>query len=96
MSWPLTNTGSRAADEGSAAVRTTPRDEYRQPVRALKGFQRAALASGEAMKVAFDLRPDAFAMWNGRNQFAVEPGKVRIWIIPNSAHGTAGAVEIVP
>jgi hypothetical protein len=46
--------------------------------------------------VTFAVRPDAFAIWNDRNQFAVEPAKVSIWISPDSAHGTAGAVEIVP
>jgi hypothetical protein len=35
-------------------------------------------------------------MWNDRNLFAAEPAKVSIWISPDSAHGTAGAVEIVP
>ncbi len=67
-----------------------------QPMRALKGFRRVALAPAETKKVTFDLGPEAFAMWNDRNQFAVEPAKVSIWISPDSARGTAGAVEIVP
>jgi hypothetical protein len=35
-------------------------------------------------------------MWNDRNQFAVETAKLSVWISPDSAHGTAAAVEIVP
>jgi len=46
--------------------------------------------------VTFAVGPDAFAIWNDRNQFAAEPAKVSIWISPDSAHGTARAVEILP
>jgi beta-glucosidase len=92
----VTNTGSRAADEVVQLYVRLQGTSIAQPVRALKGFQRVALASGETKKVTFDLGPDAFAMWNDRNQFAVESAKVSIWISPDSAHGTAGALKIVP
>ena len=92
----VTNTGSRAAEEVVQLYVRLQGTSVAQPVRALKGFQRVALAPGETKRVTFALRPDAFAMWNDRNQFAVEPAKVSIWISPDSAHGTAGAVEIVP
>ena len=67
-----------------------------QPVRALKGFQRVSLAPGETRNVTFALAPDAFALWNDRNQFAVEAAKVTVWIGPDSAHGSAAAVKILP
>jgi len=67
-----------------------------QPVRALKGFRRVALAPGETQKVTFDLKPEAFAIWNDRNQFAAEPAKLSVWISPDSAHGTAAEMGIVP
>ena len=66
-----------------------------QPVRALKGFQRITLAPGETKKVTFHLEPDAFAIWNDRNQFAVEPAKVTVWISPDSASGFDARLEII-
>jgi hypothetical protein len=46
--------------------------------------------------VKFELRGDSFATWNDRNQLAVEPSKVTVWIAPDSAHGTPAQAEIVP
>ena len=34
--------------------------------------------------------------WNDRNQFAVEPSKLTVWIAPDSAHGTPAQADIVP
>ena len=92
----VTNTGSRAAEEVVQLYVRLQGTSVAQPVRALKGFQRIVLGPGETKKVTFALGPDAFAMWNDRNQFTVEPAKVSIWISPDSASGTVGAVEIVP
>jgi beta-glucosidase len=92
----VVNTGSRPAEEVIQLYVRLQGTSVAQPVRALKGFRRVALAPGETKRVTFGLGPEAFAMWNDQNQFAVEPLKVSIWISPDSAHGTAGAVEIVP
>lgn len=92
----VSNTGSRPGEEvvqlyvGLRGTSTT------QPVRALKGFQRITLAPGEKRTVKFDLSPEAFAMWNDHNEFAAEPARVRVWISPDSAHGSAAEMEIVP
>jgi beta-glucosidase len=67
-----------------------------EPVRALKGFQTVSIAPGETKKVKFELGPEAFAIWNDRNEFAAEPAKVNIWISPDSARGSAAEAEIVP
>jgi len=66
-----------------------------QPVRALKGFQRIALAPGETKKVTFHLATDAFAVWDDHNQFTVEPSKVTVWISPDSASGSEAKFEII-
>jgi len=92
----VTNSGQRAGEEtvqlyvGLQGTSTTP------PVRALKGFQRISLGPGETKHVRFEMRPEAFASWTAQNQFAVEPAKVRIWISPDSAHGAAADLEILP
>jgi len=92
----VTNTGSRAANEVVELYIRLQGTSVAEPVRALKGFQTIALAPGESMRVKFELKPEAFAIWNDRNQFAAEPSKVTVWISPDSAHGSPAEAEIVP
>jgi hypothetical protein len=46
--------------------------------------------------VKFELKPEAFAIWNDRNEFAAEAAKVTVWISPDSARGSAAQAEIGP
>ena len=90
----VTNTGSRAGEEVVQLYVRLRGTSVVQPVRALKGFQRVSLAAGETKKVTFELKPDAFALWDIQQRFVVEPAKVSIWISPDSAHGSETALEI--
>jgi beta-glucosidase len=90
------NTGSRTGDEVVQLYVRLRGTSTAQPVRALKGFQTVTLAPGEAKRVKFRLRPEDLAIWNDRNQFLVEPSKLRVWISPDSARGTMAQAEIVP
>ena len=92
----VTNTGSRAANEVVELYIRLEGTSVAEPVRALKGFQTIALAPGESKQVKFELRPEAFAIWNDRNQFAAEPSEVSVWISPDSAHGSPAQAEIGP
>jgi beta-glucosidase len=92
----VSNTGSRTGEELVQLYVRLQGTSTAQPVRALKGFQPIALAPGETKKVTFHLEPDAFALWNDRNQFAVEPAKVTVWISPDSASGSDAKLEILP
>ncbi len=92
----VTNTGLRAADETVELYIRLDGTSTAQPVRALKGFQHVAIAPGETKKVKFDLPPAALAIWNDRNQFAVEPAKLTVWISPDSERGTPAEATIVP
>jgi beta-glucosidase len=92
----VSNTGSRSGDELVQLYVCLQGTSTAQPVRALKGFQRVSLAPGETKRVAFDLKPDSLAIWNGRNQFAVEPAKVTVWISPDSVSGSEAKLEILP
>lgn len=92
----VTNTGSREGNEVVQLYVRLQGTSTAQPVRALKGFQRMTLAPGQTMHVKFDLQPDAFAFWNDRNEFTVEPAKVSVWISPDSVHGTEAQLEIKP
>lgn len=92
----VSNTGSRAGEELVQLYVRLQGTSTAQPVRALKGFQRITLAPGETKKVTFHMEPDAFAIWNDLNQFAVESAKVTLWVSPNSASGSEAKLEILP
>lgn len=92
----VSNTSSRAGEELVQLYVRLEGTSTAQPVRALKGFQRIALAAGEAKKVTFHLTPESFAIWNDRNEFTVEPAKVTVWISPDSASGSGAKLEILP
>ena len=92
----VTNTGSRPGEEIVQLYVRLIGTSVAQPVHALKGFQRVALASGETKKVTFNLVPDALALWDDRSQRVVEPVKVAVWISPDSARGSPAIVQIQP
>ena len=92
----VSNTGSRPANEVVELYVRLQGTSTEQPVRALKGFQTITLAAGETKTVKFELSAESFASWNDRNQFAVEPSKLTVWIAPDSAHGTPAQGDIVP
>jgi beta-glucosidase len=92
----VTNTGSRAGEEVVQLYVRLMGTSVAQPVRALKAFQRVSLSPGETKKVTFELGPDAFALWNDRNEWVVEPAQAAIWISPDSARGSPAILEIRP
>lgn len=92
----ISNTGARSGEEIVQLYIALRGTSTAQPVRALKGFQRIALAPGEKKTVEFDLPGESFAIWNDRDKFAAEPAKVTIWIAPDSQHGAAAEMEIRP
>ena len=90
------NTGSRPGEEVVQLYIQLQGTSVAEPVRMLKGFQTISIAPGETKKVEFELKPEAFAIWNIHNQFAVETAKVNIWIGPDSARGFPAQAEIQP
>jgi len=92
----VTNTGTRAGEEVVQLYIQLQGTSVAEPVRMLKGFKTVAIAPGETKKVTFELKPEAFAIWNARNEFTAEPAKVGVWISPDSAHGTRAEAEILP
>jgi beta-glucosidase len=64
-----------------------------QPVRKLRAFRRAALKPGETRSVSFTLSSADLAFYNARRELTTEPGRVRIWIAPDAAHGLSGEIE---
>ena len=94
VSADVANTGTRASEETVQLYVRLEGTSMAQPIRALKGFQRVKLAAGETQHVTFHLGPDAFALWDDQNKYVVEPARAKIWISPDSAHGSEATIEI--
>jgi beta-glucosidase len=94
VSADITNTGTRAGEETVQLYVRLEGTSTAQPVRALKGFQHVKLAAGETQRVRFRVGPDAFALWDDHNKYVVEPARVKIWVSPDSAHGSEATLEI--
>jgi beta-glucosidase len=92
----VTNTGSRPGEEVVQLYIQLQGTSVAEPVRMLKGFQTISIAPGESKRVKFELKPELFAIWNDRDQFATEAAKVNVWISPDSAHGSPAQAEILP
>jgi len=90
----ITNTGTRAGEETIQLYLRFEGTSIAQPVRALCGFQRIALAPGETKKVTFNLGPEAFAIWNDQNKFAAEPARITLWASPDSSSGSEATLQI--
>jgi beta-glucosidase len=94
ISAEITNTGTRAGEETVQLYVQLRGTSVAQPVRALSGFQRVAIAPGETKKVTFAVGAEAFAFWNDQNKFSVEPARVTLWVSPDSSHGPEVTLQI--
>ena len=89
----ITNTGGRAGEE---VVQLYVRDlvgSVTRPVQELKGFQKIALAPGEARTVSFTLQPEDLAFTRADMSHGWEPGEYRLWIAPSSGPEASTPVE---
>lgn len=80
VSFTLTNTGLRAGEEVVQLYVGDPVATVTRPVRALKGFSRVALQSGESRTVTFDLDVRHLAFYDRDMRYQVEAGEVIIEI----------------
>jgi beta-glucosidase len=94
VSAEVTNSGKVGAEEVVQVYVRLRGTSVAEPVRALKAFERVALAPGETKKVTFALGPEAFALWDIQNERKVEASQVSLWVSPDSAHGQPIELEI--
>jgi beta-glucosidase len=92
----ITNTGVRAGEEVAQLYIRFQGTSVAQPVRALRAFQRVALAAGQTRTVTFRLTPETFATWNDHNEYRVEPARVTLWVAPDSAQGQETTLDLGP
>jgi beta-glucosidase len=94
VSATVTNKGKRSTEEVVELYVRLQGTSVEEPVRKLQGFQRILLKEGESKKVTFSLGPEAFALWDIRNDWRTEPGRVTIWVSPDAASGEGTELEI--
>ncbi len=90
----VTNSGPRAGVEVVQLYTCQRGTSVARPVRELKGFERIALAAGEARRVKFSLGKKELAFWNIELMHAVEPGELTVWVAPHSRGGQAAKIMI--
>ena len=76
----VANTGARAGEE---VVQLYVRDRtgsVTRPVRELKGFEKIALAVGEARDLSFRLTAEDLAFWRADLQFCPEAGEFEVFV----------------
>lgn len=96
VSAQVANTGARP---GEAVVQCYVQDEVAsltRPVRELKGFQRVALAPGEAQRVTFTLGAAELGFYGRGGGWRVEPGAFTVWIGGDSQADLAVRVIVPP
>ena len=81
---PVTNTGSRDADEVVQLYLHDVAASIARPVKELKDFARISLRAGETRNVTFTITADKLKFYNSELQYVCEPGEFQIMVGPNS------------
>jgi beta-glucosidase len=87
VSFDLTNTGDRAGDEVAQLYEREATTTVDRPVKALKGFLRVHLQSGQTKHITFHLKQADLAVWGADRKWEVEPGEFMVWVGGSSAGG---------
>jgi beta-glucosidase len=88
VSAKVTNTGSRAGDEVAQLYINDPVASISQPVRRLRGFERATLQPGQTKTVAWALDRDDVGFYDNRGRFVVENGRINVFVGNTSSEST--------
>ena len=81
---PVTNTGSRDADEVVQLYLHDVAASIARPVKELKDFARISLRAGETRNVTFTITADKLKFYNSELQYVCEPGLFKVMVGPNS------------
>ena len=90
----ITNTGDKEGDEVAQLYIRRPVASVARPVRELKGFQRIHLKPGEKQTLTFHLKAESTSFYNQAMKRVCEPGKVEVWVAPNSSSGIKSEFKI--
>jgi beta-glucosidase len=87
ISCKLTNIGEREGDEVAQLYVHQETASVVTPVKALKGFSRVHLKSGESKTITFHLKQSDLAVWNANQAWQVEPGEYSVTVGGDSSSG---------
>jgi beta-glucosidase len=87
VSCKITNTGGRDGDEVAQLYVRQETASVVTPVKALKGFLRIHLKSGESKGVTFHLKQSDLAIWGATQEWRVEPGEYGVTVGADSSAG---------
>ena len=94
----VTNTGKRAGDEVVQLYVSHPQNgNTRVPLRALKGFKRIHLDTGESRQVTFTLSPEELSLVDEKGNQVEKEGTVELYIgggQPYKSEGSFGELKI--
>jgi beta-glucosidase len=90
----VANRGSRDADETVELYIHQEAASVSRPVKELKAFRRVHLKAGESTRVSFALTANDLAFYNEKMQFVTEPGKIHVWIGPDSNSGVESTFTV--
>ena len=94
----VTNTGKRAGDEVVQLYISHPQNgNTRVPLRALKGFKRIHLDTGESRQVTFTLSPEELSLVDEKGNQVEKEGTVELYIgggQPYKSEGSFGELKI--
>ena len=86
VSFTLTNTSDRAAEEVAQVYVSRPNSTVERPVKELKAFRRVALKARKRQKVTIPLRYADLGHWDETRQtWMLEPGEITILVGGSSA-----------
>ena len=92
VSFVLTNTSSRAAEEVAQVYVSRPESRIKRPLKELKGFRRVALQGGERQTVTIPIRRADLCHWDETAQtWMLEPGAITILV-----GGLSAVLSITP
>jgi beta-glucosidase len=87
VSFDLTNTGQRDGDEVAQAYVRQTTASVATPIKALKGFSRVHLSSGETRRIILHLKQFDLAVWGAAQEWKVEPGEYAVSVGGSSNQG---------
>ncbi len=89
------NVGDRAGDEVVQVYVQDVAASVARPIEELRGFERVALAPGEARKLRFELGPRELGFYNQAMSYIVEPGEFRVKVGSSSDRGQVATFHVV-
>ena len=92
VSVDVQNVSNRDGDEVVQVYVSDTKASFPVPVKSLKGFKKIHLKAGQKETVTFDLKPDAFGLFDDDMQRIIEPGDFTVMVGGSSSTGIEATI----